>query len=278
MDEHKTWLAGVFDRASPTYDRVGEAYHEHFARRLVNLAGIPPGAHLLDVACGRGAVLLAAASTAGSLTGVDVSPGMIERAATDLRAAGVAGCRLHVMDAERLELPDAAFDVLTAAFLLFFLPHPDRAAAEFRRVLRPGGRVAVSTWAEDDDRWAWADELLAAAGTPGRRALRQPFDRAEDVAGLLAGAGFEDLHAHHEQADIRFATEHEWWDWHWSFSVRGTLEQLGEQAVTTLREEAFRKLAARRTAPGYPMRLNAWIVTGTAPALSPPGRERRETP
>jgi O-methyltransferase/aklanonic acid methyltransferase len=267
VDEHKTWLAGVFDRASPTYDRIGGAYHEHFARRMVDLAGIARGAGLLDVACGRGAVLLAAASTAGSLTGIDVSPGMLELASADLRAAGVDGCRLRVMDAERLSFPDESFDVLTAAFLLFFLPHPDRAAAEFRRVLRPGGRLAVSTWAEDDERWAWADELLAAAGTPRRRALRQPFDRAEDVLELFAEAGFAELRAHHETTDIHFATEHEWWDWHWSFSLRGILEQLGEPAVTGLREASFREMAGLKTAQGYPMRLDAWIVTGTAPAV-----------
>jgi ubiquinone/menaquinone biosynthesis C-methylase UbiE len=264
VDEHKSWLAGVFDRASPTYDRVGGAYHEHFARRLVDLAGIRPGASLLDVACGRGAVLLAAAWTAGSMTGVDVSPGMIELASTDLRAAGVDGVELRVMDAERLEFPDAGFDALTAAFMLFFLPHPDRAAAEFRRVLRPGGRVAVSTWAEDDDRWDWADELLAAAGTPRRRALRQPFDRAEDVIELLTAAGFEDPRSQRETTTIHFAGADEWWDWQWSFSLRGVLEQLDEATVTTLREESFQRMATPRTPRGYPMRLDAWIVTATA--------------
>ena len=264
VDEHKSWLAGVFDRAAPTYDRVGVAYHEHFARCLVDRVGIRPGSSLLDVACGRGAVLLAAASTAGSLTGVDVSPGMVELASADLRAAGVDGVELRVMDAERLEFPDAGFDAVTAAFLLFFLPHPERAAAEFRRVLRPGGRVAVSTWAEDDERWDWADELLAAAGTPRRRALRQPFDRAEAVIELLAGAGFDNPRSHRETTTIFFASEDEWWDWQWSFSLRGILEQLDEPTVTALREESFRRMAELKTAQGYPMRLDAWIVIATA--------------
>ncbi|CRK58185.1 Methyltransferase type 11 [Alloactinosynnema sp. L-07] len=265
MDEHKSWLAGVFDRASPTYDRVGGAYHERFARRLVELAGIAPGSRLLDVACGRGAVMLAAAETAGPLTGIDLSPAMIELASAELRAAGVDGFQLLVMDGERLAFPDASFDALTAAFVLFFLPHPDRAAAEFRRVLRPGGRLAVSTWAEDDDRWTWEDELFAAAGTPRRRPLRRPFDRAEDVIELFADAGFADLRSHHDESDIVFASEQQWWDWHWSFSLRGILEQLDERAVATLRAAAFREMAALKTSEGYPMRLNAWFITGAAP-------------
>ena len=168
-------MAGVFDRAAPTYDRVGVAYHEHFARRLVELAGLPAGADLLDVGCGHGAVLLAAARQAGGLTGVDVSAGMLDRARDALGAAGVDDVRLEVMDAEDLAFASGSFDAVTAAFLLFFLPDPEGAVAEFHRVLRPGGRIAVSTWGDEDPRWAWADELLADLQVD-RRALQRPFD------------------------------------------------------------------------------------------------------
>jgi ubiquinone/menaquinone biosynthesis C-methylase UbiE len=262
MDERKGWLAGVFDRAAPSYDRIGTAYHEHFARRLVDLTDITPGSALLDVACGRGAVLRAAAGVAGSLTGIDVSPRMIELTGAELRSAGLDGLDLRVMDAEHLDFPDDSFDVLTAAFVLFFLPDPERAAAEFHRVLRPGGRVAVSTWAEEDERWAWEDELLAAAAPAVRGAVQRPFDRAEEVLDLLEGAGFQELRAHHEEADISFATESQWWDWHWSFSLRGVLEQLDDATVTALRDASFERMAHLRTADGYQVHLNAWIVTG----------------
>ena len=55
VEDHKEWLAGVFDRAAPTYDRIGEAYHGHFAERLLDLAAVHGQGSLLDVACGRGA-------------------------------------------------------------------------------------------------------------------------------------------------------------------------------------------------------------------------------
>jgi ubiquinone/menaquinone biosynthesis C-methylase UbiE len=263
VGDHKAWLAGVFDRAAPTYDRVGEAYHSYFAERLIDLTAPPPDAHLLDIACGRGAVLVAAASRGvGRLTGIDVSPTMIELARTDLSAAGVDDVDLRVMDAEHLEFPDERFDVLTAAFALFFLPNPARAAAEFRRVLRPGGVLAVSTWGDEDERWTFEDDLLPTSDLPRTRALQQPFSRAEDVTDLLLTAAFTDLEVHQEETEIRFASKQQWWDWHWSFSVRGLFEQLAPDVLDAYRDACFREMDALQTAAGFPLRLNALIVTG----------------
>jgi SAM-dependent methyltransferase len=196
------------------------------------------------------------------LTGIDVSPTMIELAGNDLRAAGVTDVELLVMDAENLELSDARFNALTAAFALFFLPDPARAAAEFHRVLRPGGIVGVSTWGDEDERWSFEDDLLGSTGSPRLRALQQPFDRADDVVELLQGAGFADLQVHQEETEIRFASKQQWWDWHWSFSVRGLLEQLEPEAVVAYRDACFREMDALRTDDGYPLELTALIVTG----------------
>ena len=187
---------------------------------------------------------------------------MIELAGADLRDVGVAEVDLQVMDAEHLDFPDARFDVLTAAFALFFLPDPGRAAAEFHRVLRPGGLIAVSTWGGEDERWGFEDDLLAAAGSPCLRALQQPFDRAEDVTDLLGAAGFTDLHVHEEETEIHFGSQQQWWDWHWSFSLRGILEQLEPAALDAYRDACFREMEALRTSDGYPVRLTALIVTG----------------
>jgi O-methyltransferase/aklanonic acid methyltransferase len=263
VDDHKAWLAGVFDRAAPTYDHIGDAYHGHFAERLVDRIAIDGSAGLLDVACGRGAVLLAASARgAVRLTGIDVSPHMIELAGSDLRDAGVTDVDLRVMDAEDLEFPDDRFDALTAAFALFFLPDPARAAAEFRRVLRPGGVVGVSTWGEEDERWSFEDDLLGSVDSPRRSALQQPFDRADDIVELLDAAGFADLQVHQEETEVRFESKQQWWEWHWSFSVRGLLEQLEAHDVVAYRDACFREMDALRTDGGYPLALTALIVTG----------------
>jgi SAM-dependent methyltransferase len=265
VDGHKAWLAGVFDRAAPTYDRVGEAYHSYFAERLIDVTAPARDAHLLDVACGRGAVLVeAAARGLVRLTGIDVSPAMIELAKADVRAAGVTEVDLRVMDAERLDFPDGRFDVLTAAFALFFLPDPARAVAEFRRVLRPGGVLAVSTWGDDDERWSFEDGLLPAAESPRARALQQPFNRPEEVTELLAAAGFTDVEVQQAETEIYFASKQQWWEWHWSYSVRGLLEQLEPDTLDDYRDACFAEMDGLQTAAGYPLRLHALIATGRA--------------
>ncbi len=69
---HKSWVAGVFDRAAQTHDRVGVNYHDHFGLRLVEIANPLPGSPWLDVGCGRGAVLVPAPQRAGRL--VEIEP------------------------------------------------------------------------------------------------------------------------------------------------------------------------------------------------------------
>ena len=144
----KAWVAGVFDRAAPTYDEVAGAYHDHFGVRLIESAGVGPGDVVLDVGCGRGAVLVPAGArvgSSGSVVGVDLSPEMVRLATERADAAGIAA-RLEVMDAEHLDVPDGSFSVVLCGFGIFFLPDPERAAAGFRRALAGGGRLGVSTW------------------------------------------------------------------------------------------------------------------------------------
>jgi SAM-dependent methyltransferase len=189
---------------------------------------------------------------------------MIAQARGELERIGAEGVDLHVMDAEALSFADATFDAVTCAFTLFFLPHPERAAAEFARVARPGGRVIVSTWGEADPRWEFGDDLLA--GLPvSRRAVRRPFERPEEVRDLLAGAGLIEVTSRREDHEIRFASVEEWWSWQWSFSLRGVLEQLDAPAVAALRAASLAAVPESLRVDGLPMRLCAWFTRATAP-------------
>ena len=259
----KAWLAGVFDRAAPTYDKVAGAYHDHFGERLVELAGVGPGDDVLDVACGRGAVLVPAAARVGPTgraLGVDLSPEMVRLARERVDAAGVAA-ELRVMDAEHLDVPDASFAAVLCGFGIFFLPDAERALAGFHRALVPRGTLGVSTWGAEDARWAWEDELLADVVVE-RRAMQRPFDRPDDLDALLRGAGFDDVVVRTEQHDVQLADADEWWAWKWSYSLRGILEQLPQPQLERLRDDAAERIAAMADDGGLPLRLEALIAIG----------------
>ncbi len=265
-ESSKAWLAGVFDRAAPTYDRVGDSYHDHFGELLVDLAEVRPGHRVLDVACGRGASLVPAARRArktGGALGVDLSQEMASACVRELADAGLSG-DARVMDAENLALADDTFDVALCGFGLFFFPDPEAAVAEMSRVLRPGGVVAVSTWGPDDERWAWEDELLGSLKAD-RRAVVRPFDDPRDIAAVLGGAGFVDLADHVEQREVFFADDAAWWDWKWSYSLRGVLEQQDPKTLDGLRRRAAACLRPYRQAAGIPCRLTANLVRARKP-------------
>ena len=85
--QRKQIVSGIFDRAATTYGQVGPRFFSHFGRRLVELAQIPGGAKVLDVATGRGALLFPAAESVGPhghVTGIDISESMVQETAKEL--------------------------------------------------------------------------------------------------------------------------------------------------------------------------------------------------
>ena len=115
------------------------------AARLVWHAGIRAGQRVLDVACGTGVVAITAARIGAQVTGLDLTPELLDRARENSELAGVA-IDWHQGDVEDLPFPDATFDVVVSQFGHIFAPRPDVAVAQMLRVLKPGGTIAFSTW------------------------------------------------------------------------------------------------------------------------------------
>jgi ubiquinone/menaquinone biosynthesis C-methylase UbiE len=133
------------DEAAAEYDRAFAHVSEHFLPFLFNAAHLSHGMRVLDVATGTG---LAAQGIAdligptGSVSATDVSPAMVEQARKRLAAAG--NVTVSVEDGQSLSFPDKSYDAVICSLGLMFFPSPQQALLEFFRVLRPGGRAAVS--------------------------------------------------------------------------------------------------------------------------------------
>jgi SAM-dependent methyltransferase len=140
------------------WDLAADAYEARWSAQLAGVQAVllrgaapAPGERVLDVACGTGLVTLAAAAcvgAAGHVIGVDISGQMIEAARRRVLRQRLANIEFSRMDAEALDLPDAGFDVVLCALGLMYMPDPERALRQMRRVLRPGGRMALAVWGE----------------------------------------------------------------------------------------------------------------------------------
>jgi ubiquinone/menaquinone biosynthesis C-methylase UbiE len=246
--------AELYSRIAPSY---GEPMFSHAGRRLVELAGVQPGQHVLDLAAGRGAVLFPAAERVGAdgaVTGIDLAPGMVEQTSHEITAHGLANARMLHMDAEALDFDAEQFDHVLCSFGVFWFPDLDAALRNVRRVLVPGGRAGFAFARGTDPRWAWYEQLLGTyvkleASSGLSRSIRAPGVLVE----TLLGAGFSDATESVEPTELSFASPEAWWDSLWTHGSRIPLEQMPAERLERFKAECLARAAQQRTPAGLPV-------------------------
>jgi ubiquinone/menaquinone biosynthesis C-methylase UbiE len=215
---HQMW-AGVATRWGEHADYV-DARGAQVTDALLELTRPQPDERVLELACGAGGVGLAAAERVGPAGEVVLSDVVAEMTAiAERRAAarGLGNVCARVLDLEAIAEPDGSYDVVVVREGLMFALDPVQAASEIRRVLRPGGRVAVAVWGPRE-RNPWLGVVFDAVsaltgaqvpppGVPGPFAL----DDADRLAGILAGVGLEDVAVTELPVPLRAASFEEWW-------------------------------------------------------------------
>jgi SAM-dependent methyltransferase len=178
------------------------------AEELVAAAGVARGDRVLDIACGTGVVARTAAicsGTAANVTGTDVNAGMLEAAAQFADEAGLDDIAWLECDAAAMPLPDDAFDVVLCQQGLQFMPDKSGAMAEMARVLKPGGRLALSVWktrAPIGAAFAAVLDKHFGAGTTAPWELIYSLGDREYLHDLARGAALRDAHV---TLDVKFA-------------------------------------------------------------------------
>jgi SAM-dependent methyltransferase len=132
-----TWMSGDFGVIA---GYIAEAGKDFIAR-----LNIKPGTRVLDVACGTGNTAIPLARGGALVTGVDIASNLIEQARVRAAKEGVTAT-FEEGDAEQLKFADGSFDAIVTMFGAMFAPRPERVVAEFLRVCRPGGLIAMGNW------------------------------------------------------------------------------------------------------------------------------------
>ncbi|OXM43946.1 class I SAM-dependent methyltransferase [Amycolatopsis alba] len=249
-------MALLFDRTAETYDALGVDFFGVFAEELLDRVDLVPGEQVLDVGCGRGAVLFPAAErvgAGGSVLGIDLSAEMIRRTAKDIEARGV-NASVSLMDAQEPTLADASFDALLASFVVFFLPDPVAALRSWHRLLKPGGRAGVTTFGADDPRWAAVREVFKPFVPPElawtltiRASL---FATVESFGQAVESAGFTGVTSVERVCPVKFADPVHWIDWSWSQGQRMFWELVPENRLDAVHQAVLAELEPLREPDG----------------------------
>jgi ubiquinone/menaquinone biosynthesis C-methylase UbiE len=203
------------ERGRRKYDELADRYEEVFpyvadvGKQLVTFAAPTAGCRVLDVGAGRGAVARAALALGCAVTATDASAGMVARLAADF-----PGITARQMDAGALDFPAGSFDLVTAGFVVQVLPDPERALSEARRVLVPGGMVALSLETQAVGRLRWLYELASEFfGVPVPDDDNTGAMTAVQLAALLAEAGFHSLVVEAVEMPVALGSPGALWEW-----------------------------------------------------------------
>lgn len=245
------------------------ALFRQWAPLLAKAAQVQPGKRVLDVACGTGVLareLATLVGTSGSVTGLDLMPGMVE-VAKDI----APGIEWKQGSAEELPFPDQSFDAVVSQFGLMFFPDRVTSLREMLRVLTPGGRLAVAVWDSLDNIPAIAAEvalLERVAGRAAADALRAPFvlgNKADlEQLGRDAGLSMPTVSRHPGTArfpSVRSMVEADLRGW---LPVMGVM--LEEETIQRVLGEADRDLRAYMDGGGRAVfQISAHVLSGSRP-------------
>ncbi|OAI16019.1 ubiquinone biosynthesis protein UbiE [Methylomonas koyamae] len=255
MESHaiaKQKTASAYNAAAELFDHPANTFWSRFGNNTVERLRLTAGDKVLDVCAGTGASALPAArkvGKAGRVVAVDLAEKLLAIAQAKAAAEGLDNLEFRADDMLALGYPDGYFDAVVCVFGIFFVPDMSAAVKELWRQVRPGGRLAITTWGPD--LFEPANSALWQAIRNERPELYKdfnPWDRIstpEGLSAMLHEAGLTDVDIVAEDATHALSGPEDWWILAMGSGYRGTLEQLNGEQLRKVKHANLQHLASR---------------------------------
>ncbi|HEU4390407.1 MAG TPA: methyltransferase domain-containing protein [Blastocatellia bacterium] len=238
----KAKAAATYNAASDLYDDPANTFWDRFGRRTIEQLHLEGGERVLDMCCGSGASAIPAAEIVGPegfVLGIDLAENLLALARAKASTRGLRNVEFRSGDLLNLDFPDSEFDVVVCVFGIFFVPDMPVAVRELWRLVRPGGKLAITTW---------GPRFFEPATTAFWNSIREirpdlykgfnPWDRICDppsLRALLHQAGVDYVKIAAEPGIHALPFPEAWWSAVMGSGYRGTVEQLDAGARERVR-------------------------------------------
>jgi ubiquinone/menaquinone biosynthesis C-methylase UbiE len=240
----KAKAAAAYDAAADHFDDEPLGFWERIGRRTVQRLALARGANVLDVGCGTGASALPVAVAVGPngfVIGVDLSSRLLDRARAKATARGLTNVEFRLADMTALGYPDSRFDAVVSIFSIFFVPDMEGLVRELWRMVRPGGKLAVTTWGPrifepTYSRW----QAAIKQERPDLYSAFNPWDRITDVESvrrLLQSSGAANIDVEAEDGFQALRTAEDWWTIALGSGLRWAIDQMGLQTAARMQAD-----------------------------------------
>lgn len=251
------------------YEQLMGRWSARLAPLYADFAQLRDAGRILDVGCGTGALVRTIAGMASSseIHGVDPAQSFIDYARTQSDDPRIT---FQVGDAMQLPFPAETFDQTLSLLVMMFIPEPEKAASEMRRVTRPGGTVSACTWDRDGLELSsifWEEAVRLDPGADARSQRPKHSNREGQLSALWQSAGLQDVKETVITMQFPFTSFNDFWDPHLKGIAPqgvyvGTLSEVRREA---LRQALRKRLLADRPDGAFSLHAKALAVRGAVP-------------
>ena len=241
--EAKVKAASTYNSAADHFDDHPLAFWDVYGRKTVERLSLSPGSEVLDVTCGTGASALPSAEIvgpAGKVIGVDLAEGLLRMGREKAEKMNIRNIEFRLGDMESLGFPDGSFDAVVCVFGIFFIPDMESEVAELWRMVKPGGKLTITTWGSRLFEPAHEDwKQRVKAERPELYSAYNPWDRitdTESVMKLMQDGGTYNIEVEPEEGLQPLRDPEDWWSIAMGSGLRWTIDQLSPEEAQRVKE------------------------------------------